>query len=98
MRVALAGKLALPPGPIEGHDALLAIIGAGRKRGAMSGSNGMNGSSAKTGSKATNGANGGDPRRLSYAYYPGCVPRQSGRELDVATRLVCQRLGIGLAR
>ena len=42
------------------------------------------------------GANGGDPRRLSYAYYTGCVPRQSGRELDVATRLVCERLGIGL--
>ena len=36
------------------------------------------------------------PRRLNYAYYTGCVPKQSGRELDVATRLVCERLGIGL--
>ncbi|MGZ4199169.1 MAG: CoB--CoM heterodisulfide reductase iron-sulfur subunit B family protein [Thermoleophilia bacterium] len=62
----------------------------------MTGSNPKTGSNAKTGSKATNGSNGGDPRRLSYAYYPGCVPKQSGRELDLATRLVCQRLGIGL--
>jgi len=38
----------------------------------------------------------GDARPLSYAYYTGCVPKQSGRELDVATRLVCERLGIGL--
>lgn len=42
------------------------------------------------------GSNGGGPRRLSYAYFTGCVPKQSGRELDVATRLVCERLGIGL--
>ncbi len=97
VRVALAGKLALPPRPIDGHDALLAVMAQAETR-SHERHNGMNGSSAKTGSSATNGSNGGDPRRLSYAYYTGCVPRQSGRELDVATRLVCERLGIGLHR
>ena len=33
---------------------------------------------------------------MVYAYYTGCVPKQSTRELDVSTRLVCERLGIGL--
>ncbi|HMJ79615.1 MAG TPA: CoB--CoM heterodisulfide reductase iron-sulfur subunit B family protein [Candidatus Dormibacteraeota bacterium] len=33
---------------------------------------------------------------LRYAYYTGCVPKQSTRELDVATRLVCEGLGIEL--
>lgn len=33
---------------------------------------------------------------LRYAYYTGCVPKQSTRELDVATRLVCERLGVEL--
>jgi succinate dehydrogenase / fumarate reductase, cytochrome b subunit len=34
---------------------------------------------------------------LKYAYYTGCVPKQSTRELDVSTRLVCARLDIELA-
>lgn len=33
---------------------------------------------------------------MNYAYYPGCVTKHSAVELDVATRLVCERLGIGL--
>jgi succinate dehydrogenase / fumarate reductase, cytochrome b subunit len=33
---------------------------------------------------------------MKYAYYTGCVPKQSTRELDVSTRLVCERLGIDL--
>ena len=60
----------------------------------MSGSNGSGPSTA-----GTIAAAGSPPRpapRLSYAYYTGCVPKQSSRELDVATRLVCERLGIEL--
>ena len=33
---------------------------------------------------------------MNYAYYPGCVTKHSSLELDRATRLVCERLGIGL--
>lgn len=33
---------------------------------------------------------------MKYAYYTGCLPRQSTRELDVSTRLVCDRLGVEL--
>jgi succinate dehydrogenase / fumarate reductase, cytochrome b subunit len=33
---------------------------------------------------------------VKFAYYPGCVAQESGRELDMATRWVCARLGIEL--
>jgi succinate dehydrogenase / fumarate reductase cytochrome b subunit len=33
---------------------------------------------------------------VKLAYYPGCVAQESGKELDLATRWVCQRLGIEL--
>lgn len=33
---------------------------------------------------------------MKLAYYPGCVAQESGRELDLATRWVCQALGIEL--
>ncbi len=33
---------------------------------------------------------------MKLAYYPGCVAQESGKELDMATRWVCQRLGIEL--
>jgi succinate dehydrogenase cytochrome b subunit len=33
---------------------------------------------------------------MRLAYYPGCVAQESGRELDIATRWVCQRIGIEL--
>ncbi len=33
---------------------------------------------------------------MKLAYYPGCVAQESGRELDMATRWVCQALGIEL--
>jgi succinate dehydrogenase / fumarate reductase cytochrome b subunit len=34
---------------------------------------------------------------MRLAYYPGCVAQASGKELDLATRWVCQKLGIELA-
>jgi succinate dehydrogenase / fumarate reductase, cytochrome b subunit len=33
---------------------------------------------------------------VKLAYYPGCVAKESGRELDMATRWVCRALGIEL--
>lgn len=33
---------------------------------------------------------------MKLAYYPGCVAQESGKELDLATRWVAQRLGIEL--
>ena len=33
---------------------------------------------------------------MKLAYYPGCVAKESGRELDMATRWVCRSLGIEL--
>jgi len=33
---------------------------------------------------------------MRYAYYPGCVAQTSGRELDIATRRVADKLGIEL--
>src|SRR5215469_612955 len=33
---------------------------------------------------------------MKLAYYPGCVAQESGKELDMATRWVCQKLGIEL--
>ena len=33
---------------------------------------------------------------MKLAYYPGCVAQESGRELDMATRWVCRKLGIEL--
>lgn len=33
---------------------------------------------------------------MRLAYYPGCVAQESGKELDMATRWVCQKLGIEL--
>jgi succinate dehydrogenase / fumarate reductase cytochrome b subunit len=33
---------------------------------------------------------------MKVAYYPGCVAQESGKELDLATRLVAPRLGIEL--
>ena len=33
---------------------------------------------------------------MKYAYYPGCVSQASGKELDISTRLVTQKLGIEL--
>ena len=33
---------------------------------------------------------------MRFAYYPGCVAQESGRELDMATRWVCRALGIEL--
>ena len=33
---------------------------------------------------------------MRLAYYPGCVAQESGRELDLSTRWVAQRLGIDL--
>jgi succinate dehydrogenase / fumarate reductase, cytochrome b subunit len=33
---------------------------------------------------------------VKLAYYPGCVAQESGRELDMATRWVCAKLGIEL--
>lgn len=34
--------------------------------------------------------------RLNYSYYPGCTLHSSSREYDVSTRLVFQKLGLGL--
>jgi len=33
---------------------------------------------------------------VRYAYFPGCVSKHGSEELDVATRAVCERLGIEL--
>ncbi len=33
---------------------------------------------------------------MRYAYYPGCVAQESGKELDLSTRWVCRKLGIEL--
>lgn len=33
---------------------------------------------------------------MKLAYYPGCVSRSTGREMDVSTRAVCSALGIEL--
>ncbi len=33
---------------------------------------------------------------MKFAYYPGCVAQESGKELDLATRWVCRALGIEL--
>ena len=33
---------------------------------------------------------------MKLAYYPGCVAKESGREVDLATRWVCRSLGIEL--
>ncbi|MCI4367999.1 MAG: CoB--CoM heterodisulfide reductase iron-sulfur subunit B family protein [Thermoplasmata archaeon] len=33
---------------------------------------------------------------MKLAYYPGCVAKESGKELDMSTRWVCQKLGIEL--
>ena len=33
---------------------------------------------------------------MRLAYYPGCVAQESGKELDLATRWVCKKLGIEL--
>lgn len=33
---------------------------------------------------------------MRLAYYPGCVAQESGKELDLATRWVCRKLGIEL--
>lgn len=33
---------------------------------------------------------------MRLAYYPGCVAQESGRELDMATRWICGKLGIEL--
>ena len=33
---------------------------------------------------------------MKLAYYPGCVAKESGREVDLATRYVCRTLGIEL--
>jgi succinate dehydrogenase / fumarate reductase, cytochrome b subunit len=33
---------------------------------------------------------------MKLAYYPGCVAQESGKELDMATRWVCSKLGIEL--
>ena len=33
---------------------------------------------------------------MKLAYYPGCVAQESGKELDMATRWVCRKLGIEL--
>ncbi len=33
---------------------------------------------------------------MRFAYYPGCVAQESGKELDLATRWVCRALGIEL--
>ncbi len=33
---------------------------------------------------------------MKFAYYPGCVAQESGRELDLATRWVCRALDIEL--
>jgi succinate dehydrogenase / fumarate reductase cytochrome b subunit len=33
---------------------------------------------------------------VKVAYYPGCVAQESGKELDMATRWVCRKLGIEL--
>lgn len=35
---------------------------------------------------------------MRFAYYPGCVAQESGKELDMATRWVAQRLGIELVQ
>jgi succinate dehydrogenase / fumarate reductase, cytochrome b subunit len=34
---------------------------------------------------------------VKFAYYPGCVAQESGKELDLATRWACGKLGIELA-
>ncbi len=33
---------------------------------------------------------------MKFAYYPGCVAQESGKELDLSTRWVCRKLGIEL--
>jgi len=34
--------------------------------------------------------------KLKYAYYPGCIAKTSGKELDAATRIVAEKMGIQL--
>jgi heterodisulfide reductase subunit B len=38
----------------------------------------------------------GKMENMKVAYYPGCVSRATGREMDVSTRAVCKALGIAL--
>ncbi len=33
---------------------------------------------------------------MRYAYYPGCIAKTSGKELDAATRIVAEKMGIQL--
>ena len=33
---------------------------------------------------------------MRLAYFPGCVSRSTGKEMDVSTRAVCSALGIAL--
>ena len=33
---------------------------------------------------------------ITYAYYPGCVAQESGKELDNATKFIAGKLGINL--
>ena len=33
---------------------------------------------------------------MKLAYYPGCVSRSTGKEMDASTRAVCSALGIEL--
>lgn len=37
-----------------------------------------------------------ETENMKVAYYPGCVSRSTGREMDVSTRAVCGALGIAL--
>ncbi len=33
---------------------------------------------------------------MKLAYYPGCVSRSTGKDMDASTRAVCKALGIEL--
>ena len=33
---------------------------------------------------------------ITYAYYPGCVAQESGKELDNATKFIAGKLGMNL--
>ena len=34
--------------------------------------------------------------QMKLAYYPGCVSKSTGKEMDLSTRAVCEALGIAL--
>lgn len=37
-----------------------------------------------------------EPEQMKLAYYPGCVSKSTGKEMDLSTRAVCNALGVAL--